>query len=205
MLFVMGFLFNFLIGGFSGVFLSDVPSDFALHSSYFVQAHFHYTIMGAEVFALIGGITYYLPRMTGHVLDERLGRIQFWWMFITFNGTFLSLLAAGIMGMTRRVVSYDVGLQGINISASLFAFGLGASMLFFLFILVRDTVVRPVRARVVNVWESLGHEWQLPQPIPVHNYATAPTGWTLPYDYDQVERPAAVPGGGMALPEGVTE
>jgi cytochrome c oxidase subunit I len=205
MLFIMGFLFNFLIGGFTGVFLSDVPTDFALHASYFVQAHFHYTIMGAEVFALVGGITYYLPRITGHALDERRGRQQFWAMFITFNGTFLSLLAVGILGMPRRVASYDPALQGLNISASLFAFGLGASMLFFLVNLVIDTVVKPRRAAVANPWESLGHEWQLPHPIPVHNFATPPTGWTLPYDYDRVERPRAVPGGGMALPEGVTE
>jgi cytochrome c oxidase subunit 1 len=205
MLFIMGFLFNFLIGGFTGVFLSDVPSDFALHASYFVQAHFHYTIMGAEVFALVGAITYYLPRMTGHVLDERRGRIQFWAMFISFNGTFLSLLAVGILGMPRRVVSYDPALQGLNISASLFAFVLGASMLFFLVNLLRDTLIKPLRARVVNVWESLGHEWQLPQPIPVHNFTTLPTDWDLPYDYDREERRTAVPGGGMALPEGVTE
>jgi cytochrome c oxidase subunit 1 len=205
MLFIMGFLFNFLIGGFSGVFLSDVPSDFALHASYFVQAHFHYTIMGAEVFGLVGAITFYLPRMTGHVLNERLGKIQFWWMFISFNGTFLSLLAVGILGMPRRVVSYDPGLQGLNVSASLFAFALGGSMLFFLFILVKDTIVRPVRARVVNVWDSLGNEWRLPSPIPIHNFATPPTDWALPYDYDRDDRRTAVPGGGMALPEGVTE
>jgi cytochrome c oxidase subunit 1 len=107
--------------------------------------------------------------------------------------------------MTRRVVSYDPNWQGLNISASLFAFGLGASMLFFLVILIKDTLIAPVRARVVNVWESLGHEWQLPQPIPVHNFAILPTGWGLPYDYDRDERRTAVPGGGMALPEGVIE
>jgi cytochrome c oxidase subunit 1 len=205
MLFIFAFFFNFLIGGFTGVFLSDVPSDFTLHASYFVQAHFHYTIMGAEVFALVGGITYYLPRMTGHVLDESLGRRQFWAMFISFNGTFLSLLAVGILGMPRRVVSYDPGLQGLNISASLFAFVLGASMLFFLVIVVRDTLVKPVRAKLLNPWESLGYEWSIPHPIPVHNFSSPPVGWTLPYDYDRVERRSAVLGGGMAIPEGVTE
>ena len=117
----------------------------------------------------------------------------------------LSLLAVGILGMPRRVVSYDPALQGLNISASLFAFGLGASMLLFLVNLVIDTVVKPRRAAVANPWESLGYEWQMPHPIPVHNFATPPTGWTLPYDYDRVERPRAVPGGGMALPEGVTK
>jgi cytochrome c oxidase subunit 1 len=93
----------------------------------------------------------------------------------------------------------------LNISASLFALVLGLSMLFFMVMLVMDTVVKPRRAAAANPWESLGYEWQLPHPIPVHNFATPPTGWTLPYDYDRVERPRAVPGGGMALPEGVTE
>ncbi len=205
MLFIMAFLFNFLIGGFSGVFLSDVPTDFQLHASYFVQAHFHYTIMGAEVFALIGGITYYLPRITGHALNEARGKRQFWVMFISFNGTFLSLLAVGILGMPRRVVSYDPGLQGLNVSASLFAFVLGASMLFFLVSLIWDTLVKPLRSRLLNPWESLGNEWKLPQPIPVHNFSAPPTGWGLPYDYDRDERRPAVLGGGIAVPEGATE
>ncbi len=205
MLFVMGFLFNFLIGGFTGVYLSDVPTDFSLHASYFVQAHFHYTIMGAEVFALIGGITYYLPRLTGHALNERAGKIQFWAMFIGFNGTFLSLLALGILGMARRVVSYDPSLQPLNISASLFAFLLGASMLAFLVMLVVDTVVKPRLARSRNPWESLGNEWKLPHPIPVYNFATPPVGWSLPYDYDQVDHRPAVVGGGGTLAEGMAE
>ena len=74
--------------------------------SYFVQAHFHYTIMGGEVFALMAGIVYYLPKMTGLSMDTKLLRFQFWAVFLTFNGTFLSLIAVGIMGMTRRVISY---------------------------------------------------------------------------------------------------
>jgi cytochrome c oxidase subunit 1 len=205
MLFVMGFLFNFLIGGFTGVYLSDVPTDFHLHASYFVQAHFHYTIMGAEVFALIGGITYYLPRITGHALNERWGKIQFWVMFIGFNGTFLSLLAVGILGMTRRVVFYDPALQPLNISASLFGFLLGASMLGFLVMLVLDTIVKPRLARSRNQWESLGNEWRLPHPIPVHNFATPPVDWVLPYDYDTADQRPVMVGGGATAAEGLAE
>ena len=206
MLFIMAFLFNFLIGGFSGVFLSDVPSDFQLHASYFVQAHFHYTIMGAEVFALVAGITFWLPRITGRALNERRGRIQFWVMFISFNGTFLSLLVVGLLGMPRRVVSYDPGLQGLNVSASLFAFVLGASMLYFLVMVVWDTIVKPASVRVGNIWESRGNEWRMPHPIPVHNFEAPPQDWGLPYDYDRDEdRRPAVLGGGMTMPEGVTE
>ncbi|MDQ6748021.1 MAG: cbb3-type cytochrome c oxidase subunit I [Candidatus Dormibacteraeota bacterium] len=198
MLFILGFMFNFLIGGFTGVFLSDVPTDIALHGSYFVQAHFHYTIMGAEVFALVGGITYYLPRMTGHAINERLGKIQFWLMFLSFNGTFLSLVAVGWRGMPRRVVSYDPALQGLNISASLFSFILGASMLMFLVLLVDATIARPVLSRV-NPWESLGNEWRLPHPIPVHNFEQPPVGWALPYDYDSPHDPRPLEPSGEPL------
>ena len=198
MLFILGFLFNFLIGGFTGVFLSDVPTDFALHASYFVQAHFHYTIMGGEVFALIGGIVYYLPRMTGHAINELLGKIQFWLMFLSFNGTFLSLVAVGWRGMPRRVVSYDPALQGLNISASVFSFILGASMLMFLVLLVDATIARPVLSRL-NPWESLGNEWRLPQPIPVHNFERPPVGWALPYDYDSPHDPRPLQPSGEPL------
>ena len=182
MLFICAFFFNFLIGGFTGVFLSDVPSDFTLHASYFVQAHFHYTIMGGEVFALMAGIVYFLPKMTGLNMDTKQLRYQFWAVFITFNGTFLSLIAVGIMGMTRRAISYAAYLQPLNVSASLFAFGLGASMAWFLGILIW-TAVKQVKS-APNPWESLGVEWQVPTPVPVFNFDRVPTSWSLPYDYD---------------------
>jgi hypothetical protein len=103
MLFALAFFFNFLIGGLSGVFLSDVTSDVVTHGSYFVMAHFHYTIMGGLVFALMGGIYFWLPKITGFNLNEKLGKIHFWTMFIFFNLTFFPLFAAGMLGMPRRV------------------------------------------------------------------------------------------------------
>ena len=104
MLFALAFFFNFLIGGLSGVFLSDVPSDVTLHGSFFVMAHFHYTIMGGLVFAFFAGIYYWLPKMAGVELNETLGKIHFWTAFIFFNSTFLPLFAVGMLGMPRRVV-----------------------------------------------------------------------------------------------------
>jgi cytochrome c oxidase subunit 1 len=189
MLFIFGFFFNFLIGGFTGVFLSDVPSDFTLHASYFVQAHFHYTIMGGEVFALMAGIVYYLPKMTGISMDGKLLKFQFWAAFITFNGTFISLIAVGILGMPRRVISYAAYLQPLNVSATLFAYGLGASMTLFLGILIWKAVFQRQRA-TANPWESLGIEWQVATPVPIFNFDTVPTTWSLPYDYD-TGKPAA--------------
>jgi cytochrome c oxidase subunit 1 len=192
MLFMCAFFFNFLIGGFTGVFLSDVPSDFSLHASYFVQAHFHYTIMGGEVFALLGAIVYYLPKMTGRSMDTKWLKWQFWCVFVTFNGTFMSLIAVGILGMPRRAISYAAYLQPLNISASLFAFGLGASMAWFLGILIWKVIIKPTPA-TENPWESLGVEWQLPTPVPAFNFDRVPTAWELPYEYD-TNKPAALIG-----------
>ena len=119
MLFALAFFFNFLIGGLSGVYLSDVPSDVTTHGSYFVMAHFHYTIMGGLVFALMAGLYYWLPKMTGLKLNERLGKLHFWTMFIFFNLTFFPLFAAGLLGMPRRVSSYNATLHSLNVFVSI--------------------------------------------------------------------------------------
>ena len=103
MLFVFAFFFNFLIGGVSGVFQSDVPADVLVHGSFFVMAHFHYTIMGGLVFAFMAACYYWLPKIMGIRLNRKLGLIQFWTMFISFNSTFLPLFAVGALGQPRRV------------------------------------------------------------------------------------------------------
>ncbi|HUZ68794.1 MAG TPA: hypothetical protein VMU65_03710, partial [Candidatus Saccharimonadales bacterium] len=110
-------------------------------------------------------------------------KFQFWAVFLTFNGTFISLICVGILGMTRRTISYASYLQPLNVSASVFAFGLGTSMAIFLGILIWEAVIKKTRA-VDNPWESLGVEWQVPTPVPVFNFDRVPTAWSLPYDYD---------------------
>jgi cytochrome c oxidase subunit 1 len=132
MLFVLAWLFNFLIGGLSGVFLSDVPSDVTTHGSFFSMAHFHYTIMGGLLFSFFAAIYYWVPKMTGYAINERLGKIHFWSMFIAFNSTFGPLLVIGFLGMPRRAVTYAGYLHGGNTWVSISAFFLGASMLVFL-------------------------------------------------------------------------
>ena len=122
MLFALAFFFNFLIGGISGVFLSDVPSDVSLHGSYFVMAHFHYTIMGGLIFAFFGGLYYWLPKMAGLTLNETLAKIHFWTMFVFFNSTFLPLFAVGMLGMPRRVSTYAPQLQTLNEWVSISAY-----------------------------------------------------------------------------------
>jgi cytochrome c oxidase subunit I len=182
MLFSLAWFFNFFIGGASGVFLSDVPSDVATHGSFFVMAHFHYTIMGGLIFAFFAAIYYYVPKMFGVALNERLGKIHFWTMFIAFNSTFFPLFALGLMGQPRRVVTYPSHLQPLNIWVSVSAFVLGASMLVFLTNVVYSLVIvrKPAPA---NPWQSRSLEWQTPTPVPLHNFDRQPVIDSDPYDY----------------------
>jgi cytochrome c oxidase subunit 1 len=182
MLFCLAWFFNFFIGGASGVFLSDVPSDVATHGSFFVMAHFHYTIMGGLVFAFFAAIYYWVPKMFGIALNETLGKIHFWTMFISFNSTFAPLFALGLMGMPRRVVTYPSHLQALNIWVSVSAFVLGASMLVFLYNVVYSLVIKRVPAPA-NPWDSHSLEWQLPTPVPVENFERQPVIDIDPYDY----------------------
>ena len=132
MLFSLAFFFNFLIGGLSGIFLSDVPSDVTTHGSFFTMAHFHYTIMGGLVFAFFAATYYWLPKMTGIQLNETLAKIHFWTTFVFFNLTFFPLFAAGFLDMVRRGSVYPSNLETLNQFVSASAFCLGISMLVFL-------------------------------------------------------------------------
>ncbi len=182
MLFSLAWLFNFLIGGLSGVFLSDVPSDVTTHGSFFSMAHFHYTIMGGLLFSFFAGIYYWVPKMTGFAINERLGKIHFWSMFIAFNSTFGPLLVIGFLGMPRRAVTYAGYLHGGNTWVSVSAFFLGASMLVFIANFIWSQVFARVPAGS-NPWGSKSIEWQLPSPVPVHNFDRIPTFGPDPYPY----------------------
>jgi cytochrome c oxidase subunit I len=189
MLFSLAFFSNFLIGGLSGVFLSDVPSDVTTHGSYFVMAHFHYTIMGGLVFAFFAAIYYWLPKMTGLRFHEGLAKVHFWGMFVFFNLTFAPLFVAGLLGMPRRVSTYAPRLHGINVFVSIAAFLLGLSMLVFVVNLVYSMVIARLPA-AANPWRSRGLEFQLPTPVPVTNFERTPVIQADPYAYGE---PDAVP------------
>jgi cytochrome c oxidase subunit I len=210
MLFALAFFFNFLIGGLSGVYLSDVPSDVTTHGSYFVMAHFHYTIMGGLVFALMAAIYYWLPKMTGFRLNEKLAKIHFWGMFVFFNLTFFPLFAAGLLGMPRRVSSYNPSLHTLNVFVSISAFCLGASMLVLATNLVWSLLIRRQPAEP-NPWQSKSIEFQLPSPVPVNNFERIPVFTSAPYGYGVPDAPpvadlgvpnVAGAGGPVVAPEG---
>ena len=188
MLFALGMYFNFLIGGISGVFLSDVPADTTEHGSFFVMAHFHYTIMGGLIFAFMGGLYYWLPKMMGIRLNQRLGKWQFWTMFIAFNSTFLPLFAVGMDGQPRRVFEYALNLQPLNDWVSISSFFLGGSILLFVINFVWSTVI--VREpETGNPWASRGLEWQVASPPPPGNFERVPVVLSGPYDYGRRDAP----------------
>jgi cytochrome c oxidase subunit I len=199
MLFCLAWVFNFLIGGISGVFLSDVPSDVTTHGTFFSMAHFHYTIMGGLVFTMFAAIYYWGPKMLGFKFNETLAKLHFWSMFIAFNATFLPLFAVGLLGQPRRVVTYPANLQALNIWVSVSAFVLGLSMLIFLVNLCYSMLIKR-EPFGDNPWHSKSAEWQLPTPVPVHDFDRFPVFDEDPYPYgvDTPGAPALQPAGSGA-------
>jgi cytochrome c oxidase subunit 1 len=200
MLFCLAWIFNFVIGGLTGIYQSDVPSDVSAHGSFFVLAHFHYTIMGGLIFTFFAAVYYWLPKMTGFALNERLGKIHFWLMFLGFNSTFLPLFAVGLLGMPRRVVTYPARFELLNAWASVSAFVLGFSMLVFVANLVYSVGIarRPAEP---NPWHSKSLEWQTTSPPPPHNFDAIPA-ISDPHDYGVDEEllgrtPHLAPDGGQ--------
>jgi cytochrome c oxidase subunit 1 len=192
MLFCIAWTFNFLIGGLSGVFLSDVPSDTTTHGSFFSMAHFHYTIMGGLIFAFFAGIYYWVPKMTALRFNERLAKWHFWLMFVAFNSTFLPLFVIGFKGQPRRVSEYAPNLHALNVWVSISAFVLGFSLLIFL----ANTVWSMIFARQPaeqNPWRSKSIEWQIPTPVPVNNFEQIPVFDSDPYGYGTPLVPAGAP------------
>jgi cytochrome c oxidase subunit 1 len=197
MWFCIGWIFNFLFGGISGIFLSAVPSDVTTHGTFFTMAHFHYTIMGGLVFTMFAAIYYWVPKMTGLRFNERLGKVHFWMLFVAFNSTFGPLFAVGLMGQPRRVVTYPLNLQPLNIWVSVSAFVIGLSMIVFLVNVIWSLLFRREPAEA-NPWNSRSVEWQLPTPVPVHNFDQLPAFDQDPYPYGAEPGgvPAYVPAGG---------
>ncbi|MFN0093262.1 MAG: cbb3-type cytochrome c oxidase subunit I [Dehalococcoidia bacterium] len=197
MLFALAVIFNFACGGVTGIFLADVPTDIHLHDTYFVVAHFHYTIVGGEIFALFAGIYYWYPKMTGRMYNERLGKLHFWWMFIGFNLTFFIMHLPGIQGMNRRIPDYPAEFETVNLIVSLCAFFLGASFLVFMYNMVNSWIRGPVAE--ANPWRARTLEWQTTSPPPHENFPVPPVVSDGPYEYDQ---PGSVhgqfPAGGFA-------
>ena len=176
MIFAVGFMATFLFGGMTGVMLAAPPLDFQLHDSYFVVAHFHYTVFGTVVFSVFAGVYFWFPKMTGRMLDERLGKIHFWLTFIGFHGTFLVQHWLGNMGMPRRYADYldSDGFTLLNQISTTFAFILGSSLLPFIWNVLKSSRY----GEVVTVDDPWGYgnslEWATSCPPPRHNFTALP-------------------------------
>lgn len=181
MLFALGFFFNFLIGGITGIFNATVPTDIYLHDTYFVVAHFHYTMMGGMIFALMSGVYYWFPKISGRMYNETLAKVHFWWMFIMFNVTFLPMFWLGTHGMNRRVADYPPELGGVNMFVSISAFVLSASFLVFVINLIYSWTRGP--AAGANPWQARTLEWQISSPPPEENFPQPPRIVGDPYGY----------------------
>jgi cytochrome c oxidase subunit 1 len=170
------------------VYLADVPTDIVLSDTYFVVAHFHYTIVGGTIFGLFAGTYYWFPKITGRMYNERLGQLHFWWFTLAFNATFLPMFWLGIEGMRRRVADYPSQFGGLNLWISFAAFNIFLSVAIFVFNMVRSWRSGPKAA--ANPWRAQTLEWQVASPPPVENFEHIPTVSEGPYEY----------GGGVGLP-----
>ena len=176
MLWTMGFLFTFLFGGLTGVILSAPPLDFAVSDSYFVVAHFHYTVFGTVVFMMFAGFYFWWPKMTGKMLDEKLGKIHFWLLFIGFQVTFLVQHWLGVQGMPRRYGDYLPvdDFQTLNVVSTTGAAILGVSTLFFIWNVFKTAKTAP-KVTVDDPWGWSGSlEWATSCPPPRHNFTSLP-------------------------------
>jgi cytochrome c oxidase subunit 1 len=181
MLFALGFLTMFTLGGISGVMLAMIPFDIHVSQTYFIVAHIHYVLFGGSLFTIFAGVYYWFPKMTGRMFDDRLGKLHFWLTFIFFNLTFGPMHLIGIQGMPRRVAEYADRFAAWNLFISISAFILGASTLIFLYNIIASWRGGPRAA--ANPWRALTLEWQVSSPPPVFNFDAVPTVVGGPYEY----------------------
>lgn len=173
MLFSIAVVCLFTIGGFSGLVLAIVPVDVQLQDTYYVVAHFHYVLFSGAAMSIMAGVYYWLPKWTGHMYNEYLGKWHFWLTTIAFNVTFFPMHFIGLAGMPRRIPDYALQFAEFNMIASIGAFVLGASQLLFLYIVIK--CVKGGKAAGANPWEGADTlEWTLSSPPPYHSFEVAP-------------------------------
>ena len=207
LLFSIGFVAMFIIGGLSGVTHAIVPSDYQQQDTYYVVAHFHYVLFGGAIFGLFSGAYYWFPKFTGRMFDERLGKLHFWLMLIGFNLTFGPMHILGLQGMPRRTTSYPEGMGWDlwNLVSTTGGFIIAVSILVFMVNAVRSAA-RGERAEA-DPWDGRTLEWSIPSPPPHYNFAEVPRVrarddlWHRKYTEDQTGRMVPVVAGAAGYAE----
>jgi heme/copper-type cytochrome/quinol oxidase subunit 1 len=174
MLFCLGLLVTFTLGGITGVHVAVVPFDQQVHDTYYVVAHFHYVLFGGTIFGLFAGLYYWFPKMTGRLLDERLGKWNFWLMFIGMNVLYFPMHLLGIMGMPRRVYTYpaEPGWGELNLLSTIGGMVIGVAIIIFIANFV-ITMRKPQHAKG-DPWDGNTLEWMTSSPPPEYNFARIP-------------------------------
>jgi cytochrome c oxidase subunit 1 len=206
MLFSLGFIAMFTIGGLSGVLHSIVPSDTQQTDTYFVVAHFHYVLFGGLMLAVFGGMYYWLPKVFGRMLNERLGKWNFWTMLIGFNLTFFPMHMLGLWGMPRRTYRYDTGLgwEATNQLVSVGGFIVAFSTLLFLVNVIVSIGLKRGAVAGNDPWDGRTLEWSISSPPPEYNFAEVPEVesrddfWHRKYTEDDEGHLLPLPSGGAA-------
>jgi cytochrome c oxidase subunit 1 len=195
MYFVYLFLWNFIIGGVTGIYLSDVPADNFFHGDMFVTAHFHYTLLGGAMIAAVAGLCYWFPKVSGRMLNERIGKTAFWFIAIAIQITYFGQFWEGFQGMPRRVAYYDPIFLHANQVTSV-----GGYLLMFGFLLLLYCVIHGWRNGTpapANPWHAKSLEWKVPTPVPLENFLVDPVVTADPYGYGEPEPD----GDGVELPD----
>ncbi|WP_088285400.1 cytochrome c oxidase subunit I [Ideonella sp. A 288] len=175
MLWAVGFIFVFTIGGFTGLILAMAPIDIQLQDTYYVVAHFHYVLVAGSLFALFAGVYYWGPKWTGVMYSETRGKIHFWGSLITFNVTFFPMHFLGLAGMPRRYADYPMQFADFNALASVGAFGFGLMQVYFFVFVVVPMMRGQGQKAPQKPWEGAeGLEWEVPSPAPFHTFENPP-------------------------------
>ena len=185
MYFVYLFLWNFIIGGVTGIYLSDVPADNFFHGDMFVTAHFHYTLLGGAMIAAVAGLCYWFPKISGRMLNERIGKTAFWIIAIAIQITYFGQFWEGFEGMPRRVAYYDPIFLHANQVTSIGGYLLMTGFLVLLYCIINAW--RHGKPAGANPWHAKSLEWKVPTPVPMANFLVDPVVTSDPYGYGEPE------------------